>query len=105
MTIKFKMTGRLYRAMQHDLVRPHPFAAERVGFISCRVGALLPEGLIILAHEYHPVNDADYLNDEAVGAMMGPAAIRKALQFAYNNPVSMFHVHMHDHACRPACGR
>ena len=32
---------------------------------------------------------------------MGPAAIRKAMQRAYNEPVGMFHVHMHDHRGSP----
>lgn len=101
MNVTFKMTHHLYSAMQQDLLRPHRFAAERVGFISCRVGGLCDEGIIILAHNYHPVADSDYLDDPTVGAMMGAAAIRKALQFAYQNPVSMFHVHMHEHSGRP----
>jgi hypothetical protein len=29
--------------------------------------------------------------------MMGPAAIRKAMQQAYNGSFGMFHVHMHNH--------
>ncbi len=32
---------------------------------------------------------------------MGPGAIRKAMQRAYNENVSMFHVHMHDHFGAP----
>lgn len=94
--IHFKITRRLCNLILRDLRCPHPFAAERVGFISCRP-ATSPNGLIILAAAYHPIADEDYLRDQWVGAMMGPAAIRKALQFAYNNVVSMFHVHLHDH--------
>jgi len=102
MRICFKATDTLVSAIRTDLARPHLFAAERVGFISCRVGALEPTGLIILAHKYHPVDDGDYVDDATVGAMMGPTAIRKALEFAYNNDVAMFHVHIHDHRGIPA---
>jgi hypothetical protein len=100
MTIHFKILATLRDQIQRDLRRRHAFAAERVGFISC-VPAKTPSGLLIAAVGYHPVADADYLPDRRVGAMMGPAAIRKALQFAYNHPVSMFHVHLHDHCGSP----
>lgn len=100
-TIYFKMTRRLWEMVLHDLARRHPFAAERVGFLSCKPAAS-PGGLIILAADYHPVGDEDYLPDQWVGAMMGPNAIRKALQFAYNYPASMFHVHLHDHKGTPS---
>lgn len=101
MRILFKATKVLLTGVQADLRRPHPFAAERVGFVSCRVGELKRSGLIVLAHDYHPVDDSDYLDDPTVGAMMGPGAIRKALQFAYNNEAGMFHVHIHDHRGQP----
>src|ERR1039457_4241238 len=89
----FKITQRLRADILADLSRPHGCAAERVGFISCRVGPLSGGGTVILAQGFHTVADADYLDDPHVGAMMGPAAIRKALQLAYNQPFSMFHVH------------
>ena len=92
----FKITQRLRADILADLSRPHGCAAERVGFISCRVGPL-SGGMVILAQGFHTVADADYLDDPRVGAMMGPGAIRKALQLAYNQPFSMFHVHLHDH--------
>jgi len=101
MTIHFKITRKLLDATRQDLDRRHAFAAERVGFISCKVGALVDAGIVILAHAYHPVEDDDYLNDPTVGAMMGPGAIRKAMQRAYNENVSVFHVHMHDHFGAP----
>jgi hypothetical protein len=101
MRVAFKITRQLFRAVQADLRRPHPFAAERVGWLRCRVGNDTAGGLIVLAHDYHPVADADYVDDPSVGAMMGSAAIRKALQLALSDNVSMFHVHLHDHRGRP----
>jgi hypothetical protein len=100
MITHFKITRQLRGEVLQHLARRHPFAAERVGFISCRPTSS-PSGLVILGVAFHTVADEDYLPDRRVGAMMGPAAIRKALEFAYNNQSSMFHVHMHDHDGEP----
>ena len=96
MNIHFKMTQQLRAEMLADLARPHEFAFERVGFISCQA-ARTPTCLLLLAQSFHPVADEDYLPDESVGAMMGTDAIRKALELAYNTGVAMAHVHCHDH--------
>lgn len=101
MKVAFRITRSLLGDVYDDLRRPHPFAAERVGFLSCRVGALKPGGWVVLAHEFHAVADGDYLPDHTVGAMMGQDAIRKAMQVALSNEVCMFHVHVHGHRGRP----
>jgi hypothetical protein len=101
MRVAFKITGDLLRRALEDLNRPHEFAAERVGFFSCRVGGLKPAGWVVLAHDFHPIDDGDYLRDRTAGAMMGPSAIRKAMQVALSNEVGMFHVHIHGHRGRP----
>lgn len=98
--VLFKIPYSLLKLIREDLVRPHAFAFERVGFLSCRMAHLKPSGLILLACEYLPVANEDYVNNSTVGAMMGADAIRKALQFALND-VGMFHVHMHDHFGTP----
>jgi len=100
MNIIFKITDQLRAVILRDLERSHLFAAERVGFISCRP-ARTSSGLLIAAAAYHPVDDSDYLRSSRVGAMMGPDAIRKALQISYGGTVSMFHVHLHDHLGMP----
>lgn len=101
MRIIFKMTQPLFRAIWTDLDRPHPFAAERVGFLVCRVGELTRTGLIVLAHSFQPVADGDYVDDPTVGARIGSGAFRKMLQFAYNHNASIWHVHGHDHQGQP----
>jgi len=101
MRVAFKITRCLLGSVLNDLRRSHPFAAERVGFLSCKVGGVKPWGWVVLAQEFHPVADDDYLKDHSVGAMMGPAAIRKAIQIALSNEVCMFHVHMHGHCGQP----
>ena len=104
MRVVFKITRPLLRTIHTDLSRPHAFALERVGFIVCKPAAL-QEGHALLADSYLPVDDGDYLDDPKYGAMMGPAAIRKALQVAYRGDVSMVHVHRHEHHGDPEFSR
>jgi hypothetical protein len=101
MKLVFRIEGKLLDRIRADLRRPHPFAHERVGFISAKAGALPADGLTIMAVDYHPVADDHYLDDPRVGAMMGSAAISKALEIAYRTNSSMFHVHLHEHAGTP----
>ena len=105
MKVLFKITKQLWSDAKRKLERPHPFAFERVGFLLCRSGLLEDGGVAILAHSLHEVADDDYLDDPSVGATMGPAAIRKALQSAYNQQASMFHIHLHSHRGRPGFSR
>lgn len=84
----------LLQAIRRDLARPHRFAYERVGFISAGLSSAADD-LWVLARSYRPVADDDYLPDPSVGAMMGPDAIRKALQWAMSENVAIFHVHTH----------
>ncbi len=101
MKIVFKLPNRLLEKVHGRLKRPHPFAFERVGFLVCRAGLLDDGGVVMLAHDLHDIADEDYLDDPGVGAMMGPNAIRKALQISYNRQASMFHVHLHLHRGKP----
>ncbi len=94
MNIIFRTTEDFMAEVRGDLERPHAFAHERVGFISVRA-AEGRDNIVLIAEEYHPVADIDYLRDPTVGAMMGAEAIRKALELALLNRVGMFHVHMH----------
>lgn len=92
--VTFRATQAFLSEMRRDLMRPHTFAHERVGFITARA-AQGAEGLVLLAEDYHPVADEDYLRDPSVGAMIGQEALRKALELALLKGVGVFHVHMH----------
>ena len=94
--IRIKLPVRLVEETRAHLVKPHPFAAERVGFISARP-ASIADGVLLAAHSYIPVADDDYVDRPGYGAYIGGAAIRKAMQFSFNNNASVFHVHVHDH--------
>ena len=92
--IRLKITSILLDEVRRDLARPHAFARERVGFLKAAL-ALSKHDCAILVHSYTPVADSDYLDDPSVGAMMGPHAISMAMAAAFEDHVSLFHVHSH----------
>ena len=78
MKILFRIPRGLVRDIHADLNRPHAFALERVGFLSCRQ-SILSQGLAILAERYHPVADLDYVDDPTCGAVVGASGFRNLL--------------------------
>ena len=104
MTCSFRMTGDFADRVREDLLRPHAHAYERVAFIAARAAAS-GDGLLLLASTYHPVADEDYVRDPAVGAQMSEAAIRKAMQIAWQSKCAIVHVHLHDHWGAPGFGQ
>ena len=87
MRIKIKLTGALHAEIIRDLARPHPFAAERVGFVSGRMGTLADNGRLVLLTRYHSIPDDQYLDDPSVGARIGSEAITWAILAAsYTTP-------------------
>jgi hypothetical protein len=97
MKVVLKITSALLKEIRSDLARPHAFAHERVGFVSVGLSSL-GDDVLMLPRAYRAVEDEDYLRDASVGAMMGPHAIRKVLQWALQEGHGMLHVHTH-------CGR
>jgi hypothetical protein len=81
-----------FRAILADLERPHSHAAERVGFLFCRTAL---DGKISLAYDYVPVADSDYVINRSVGACIGSAAIRAAMQRTLDSQDGCFHLHSH----------
>ena len=96
-----RLTDRLLTSIHADLDRPHDYAAERVGFLTCEVADLPKRGLCLYGVDYHPVADADYADDPRAGAMLNGNAFRKILQRIYHKPASVLHVHRHDHRGKP----
>jgi hypothetical protein len=100
MMIKVKVTGTLHDEILQDLLRPHPFAAERAGFVSARTGTLTDHGTLILLCGYHSIPDAEYVRDSSVGCRIGSEAITWAMQAAYHGRPrreGIFHIHLHGH--------
>ena len=85
MTAEIRMSRQLVGTVQADLRRGHPFAHERVGFLSCRTAALEKGGVLILPVAYHPLTDDEYVESDEAGAMMSENAISKAMQRAYRD--------------------
>lgn len=95
--VHLKIPALLLEDIHGDLSRSHQFAAERVGFLTCGIAVSAGGGRVLLGHRWHSVADEDYVDDPRVGAAIGGGAFRKVLQYAYSNPVSILHVHRHDH--------
>jgi hypothetical protein len=105
MTVEIRIQSDVLEDTRRDLRRPHAFAAERVGFFTCRPSVVGKSDLLLNVSGYQPLADEDYLRDPSVGAMMGSSGIRKALQIALSTGSSMFHVHMHEHSGVPRFSR
>ncbi len=99
-----KITSSLLDEIHSDLERPHPFAYERIGFFSAGLSHV-GNDLLILAREYRPIADDDYLEDYTVGAKIGPNAIRSAMQWAMDTGAAIFHVHRHGRLGVPSFSR
>lgn len=105
MNCQLKLTSGLVATMREDLLRPHPFAAERVGFVACGTSSDPRNGLIVCARSYHPVADDDYIDDPRFGAVIGSGGFRMAFQVAYQSDAAILHVHLHGHKGRPRPSR
>ena len=100
--IRFRIPVSIKLKMIADLKRTHSHAFERVGFLFTKSKHLKNGSTIIIASEYIPVADEDYLRNESVGACIGANAIRKGMQGLYNRKSGCFHVHLHNHTGRPS---
>lgn len=96
-----RIPSALLVSVRADLARTHKFAAERVGFLEVALGNSGAPDLLILATAYVPVPDDEYIDDPHVGARIGGAPIRRAVERALIGRVGVFHVHGHDHAGSP----
>lgn len=97
----FKLPSRVLSSARADLGRKHPFAYERVGFLTAGASFLKDATLLLLGREYRPIEDDDYIRTREVGAMIGPDAMRKGLQHAYKTKSALFHIHTHGGRGRP----
>lgn len=101
MKIQVRIPRELYEGISKDLRRPHPFAAERIGFAFGREARIDSANLIVALALYVPVADEQYIDDEFVGARIDAAAIRQAMQHVLGSGDCAFHVHMHGFSGRP----
>ncbi len=108
MKVEIRLTGCLHEEILMDLARPHPFAAERVGFVFGRVGLLANGGKLVLLNRYHSIPDDQYVEDETVGARIGSDALTWAMQAVYyGRPAreGIFHIHVHPYKGKTGMSR
>ena len=101
MNVRIRMTRRLYEQVRADLLRPHAFTAERVGFLFGRLSYAGPTDPIVLLTGYSPLDDDRYIDDPHSGARIDSQAIRDAMQGVLDRREGVFHVHMHDFPGKP----
>ena len=89
-----KIPRQIFDQANADLGRPHPYAAERVGFFSTRC-TVTKDIRLVHCVSYHPIDDRDYLRDQDVGACIGSKAITDAMARSVNDSVGQLHVHCH----------
>jgi hypothetical protein len=101
MKLRFKFLKGLHDRVKVDLARRHEFTFERVGFVSGKLGNRGSDELLVLATNYHPVADKNYIDDPGSGARINSAAIREAMQLVLDTGEGLFHVHWHAHRGKP----
>jgi hypothetical protein len=101
MSLSARIPRALYLRATADLARRHPFAFERVGFFSGRLGNRWASESQILFSNYYPVLDDHYIDDPSSGARINSDAIREAMQRALDTGEGLFHVHCHFHDGKP----
>lgn len=105
MNTRVRWPVSLLEKIHRDLDRPHAFAMERAGFLICGPATLPGNEVLLAAKTWMPVDDAHYIDDHRAGATIGPEAFRRVLEFVYNQPASILHVHRHEHRGIPAFSR
>lgn len=100
-TIQFRISKEIHIKMFKDLERSHHFAYERVGFLFAKTIVLSPNHYLIIATDYRPVEDDNYIDDPEVGAKINSTAIRNAMQDTFDKKCGCFHVHIHNHKGKP----
>jgi hypothetical protein len=101
MIVHGRIPQQLYLRVRADLGRSHDFAAERVGFLSARIGISVGEERLVLFSDYYSVPDDKYIDDPRSGARIDGTAIREALQHVLDTGNGLFHVHHHAHRGKP----
>jgi hypothetical protein len=101
-TLQIRLLDSLYKKILDDLDRPHPFAAERIGFVFTRQDQAARHTTLILPVDYSSVQDELYDENEVrYGATISSTAIRQVMQRLLNSGEGAFHVHSHAHSGRP----
>lgn len=102
MKLCLRLTRALYESARADLRRPHPFAAERVGFLFGKAARAGADRVVLTMHAYVALLNDEYVDDRSAGAVFSSGALRRMRQRVLDTGESAFHVHEHPHIGRPA---
>lgn len=91
-----KISRELYDRVVSDLLRPHSYARERVGFLFSRSKKVLNGDYLVYLTEYKPVDDEDYIDDQNFGSKFGSRPINDSISYGLEKNMGVFHVHMHE---------
>lgn len=102
-SVIIRLSRPLFYEVVSELQRPHPFAAERVGFLFTRAGSGPVGTTLLFPVDYMAVPDDRYvdIHKPRVGAAINGDAIRGAMQRVMTTGLGVLHVHLHDHTGRP----
>ena len=99
--VVFKIPKELKVEIEKDLKRDHEYAYERIGFLLTR--SYKSDGETqVLAYDYYPIIDENYIKDSLVGARINSNAIRNAMQTSLTENCGVFHIHRHCHNGKPS---
>lgn len=104
-SVVIRLARPLVEQLLTDLRRPHPFAAERVGFLFTRIGTGPAGTTFLFPVDYLPVPDNQYVHTTRVGAAINGGAIRSAMEHVMVTELGALHVHLHDHCGVPRFSR
>jgi hypothetical protein len=97
MRVEVRLRREFFEATVADLRRPHPVAFERVGWVFAKQTIASKHDVLLMAVEYAPVAEDDYLEDCRVGASFNATAIRAAMQRSRATGMACLQIHLHDH--------
>lgn len=100
--VRVRIPRAAYIRVKEDLARSHPFAYERLGFLSAKLGNTTGHEPLVLFTNYYPVTDNQYIEDPHSGARINSEAIREGMQRVLDNGDGLFHVHSHGGRGKPA---
>ena len=101
MKVVLRIPEAFYVQAMSDLERPHPFAAERIGFFSTSIMQSGKGRNSVVVRGYTSLSDDRYIDDHQSGARIDRIAIRESLQRILDENSGQLHVHIHSHRGPP----
>jgi len=89
--MKTQFREGLFDEITQDLIRPHSFAFERVGYVLGEI----KNGVLVL-NEWMKFEDFFYEQNDEVGARIGGEGMTYLVKKVFSSRKHFFHTHLHD---------